>query len=96
MGGQWPKKNRSGLPFFPSRFNNRGEGIFGDVFDLKIACSAVCTSESSSANEKFPRSMQTRRSRVFGQFWLVLAAVWGWGWGYRVRVRGWVGSSHLP
>ena len=52
-----------------SRLSNLGEGIFRDVLDLK--------KKSSTATEKFPGSMQTRRSRVYGEFCPVLAAVWG-------------------
>ena len=62
-----------------SRFSNLGEGIFRDIFDLNFLRGAVCTSESSSTIENFSGSMQTRRSRVYGQFWSVLAAVWGQG-----------------
>ena len=72
------------------RLSNLEEGIFRGVFDLKNEyCglhfgtislqmrSVVCTSESSSATEKLPGSMQTRSSLVYGEFWPVLAAVRG-------------------
>ena len=52
--------------------------------------SVVYTSESSSATEKIPGSMQTRRSRVYGKFWL------RFGVRVRVRVVGWVGSLPVP
>ena len=52
--------------------------------------SVVCTSESSSATDKFPGSMQTRRSRVYGEFWL------RFGVRVKVRVRGLVRSSPVP
>ena len=47
-----------------SRFSNVGEGILRGVFLLENCV-------ARSAYEKIPGSMQTRRSRVYGQFWPV-------------------------
>ena len=57
-----------------SRFSNLGESSVFVIF-----FSAVFTSESSPAIEKFPGSMQIQRSRVSGKVRLVLVAVWGKG-----------------
>ena len=56
------------------------KGSLGMILTRKMR-NVGCTSESSSAAEKFPASMQTRRSRVYGEFWPVLVAVWGQGYG---------------
>ena len=70
------------------------------MFLTRNVRSAVCTSESSSATEKLPGSMQNaaqpRLLERFGPFWL--------RFGVRVRVRvrvrvqglGWVGPSPVP
>ena len=70
------------MAWTPGRFSNLGEGIFRDVFNLKNALAwSALRNHRPQLIEKFPDSKQTRRSRVFGEFWPILAAVWGQGQG---------------
>ena len=56
--------------------------------------SAVCTSELPAGIEKFPGSMQTRRSRVYGQLWPVFGC--GLGSGLGLELESGVGLGFRP